>query len=59
MDGPLQRNFPKAILTAVERVKAKSPPNGAVMLLVKYGADISSFGMFSQQFHKNVFNDKF
>ncbi|CAL8110215.1 unnamed protein product [Orchesella dallaii] len=46
VDGPLERDFSQAILAAVEDIKTKGHPNGVVMLMIKYGADLNNFGSY-------------
>ncbi|ODN03755.1 Calcium-activated chloride channel regulator 1 [Orchesella cincta] len=46
VDGPLERDISQAIFAAVDDIKAKAHPNGAVMLVIKYGADVNNFGNY-------------
>ncbi|CAL8110213.1 unnamed protein product [Orchesella dallaii] len=42
-DGPLERDFSRALVAAADKIKQKNHPNGAVLLLIKYGADVANF----------------
>lgn len=54
INGSLMRNFPRSIMTAVNYIKANGHPNGVVMLVVKYGADLSNFGGFREILEQNL-----
>lgn len=42
IDGPLRRDFTQAIMETAGFIKSRGHAQGAVILLVKYGADLDN-----------------
>jgi hypothetical protein len=41
----VERDFSRAILEVVEKIKSRNHPGGAIILVVKYGADLKNLGL--------------